>query len=342
MKTHAFPMLRLIALAAGIALGAALPAQAQPAAAATTVTIQPRPVALTYPAEAVVEAVRQATVAAQVSGRVIDVRVDAGQAVRQGELLMRIDSREAAEGAAGAQAQLIQAKASYERTKNLVAQKFMSAAALDQAEAAYKSAQAAAGASGATLSHAAVTAPISGIVAQRLTELGEMATPGKPLATVFDPKGMRVIASIPQFQLAAVRKGAKAKVEFPETGQWIDALRVEVLPAADPRSHTVTARLYLPDNLPGVIPGMAARAHFVTGEGAKLAVPPTAVLRRGEITAVYVLDEKGTPRLRQVRLGEAVAGGDLEVLAGLKPGDTVSLDPVKSGIALKQQAPAKP
>jgi RND family efflux transporter MFP subunit len=187
-----------------------------------------------------------------------------------------------------------------------------------------------------------VTSPLAGIVSQRHTELGELAAPGKQLVTVFDPKGMRVIASVPQFKLADVKKVARAKVEFPETGRWVDATRVEILPAADPRSHTVTARLYLPDNLEGVIPGMAARAHFVTGQGTKLTVPATAILRRGEVTAVYVLDDKGMPRMRQVRLGEAVGDGRVEVLSGIKPGDKLALDPVKAGIGLKQQAPAKP
>jgi RND family efflux transporter MFP subunit len=323
---------------------AAAPAAAAPASggALEVEVARPGEVDLSHPAEAVVEAVRQATVAAQVQGRVVEVRVDAGALVKQGQPVMRIDAREASENAAAAQAQLVQAKANYERTKNLVAQKFMSHAALDQAEANYKAALAAAGASGATLSHANVTAPITGIVAARHTELGEMAAPGKPLITVFDPKGMRVIASVPQFKLAEIRKAAKAKVEFPESGRWVDATRVEILPAADPRSHTVTARLYLPDNLEGVIPGMAARAHFIAGQGAKLTVPPGAVLRRGEVTAVYVLDDKGTPRLRQVRLGEAVAGGRIEVLAGVQPGDKIALDPVKAGIVLKQSAPAKP
>jgi hypothetical protein len=153
---------------------------------------------------------------------------------------------------------------------------------------------------------------------------------------------MRVMASVPQFKLAEIRKAGKARVEFPESGQWIDATRVEILPSADPRSHTVTARLYLPDNLEGVIPGMAARAHFVAGQGTKLTVPQGAILRRGEVTAVYVVDDRNSPRLRQVRLGEAVAGGRIEVLAGIKPGDRVALDPVKAGIALKQSAPAKP
>ena len=301
-----------------------------------SVTLALREVALTYPAEAVVEAVRQATVAAQVQGRVIDVRADAGQRVQKGQLLMRIDAREAAAGAAGAQAQLVEAEANYERTRNLHARKFVSAAALDKAEAELKAARAVAGASGAAVSHATVMAPIAGIVAQRHTELGEMASPGKPLITIYDPKGMRVIASIPQYKLAEVRRGGTARLEFPEAGLWVDATRVEVLPTADARSHTVTARLYLPDDVPGVIPGMAARAHFVIGGGKKLTVPPKAVLRRGEVTGVYVLDAQDVPRLRQVRLGEMLGNGELEVLAGLAAGDRVSLAPIQAGIQIKQ------
>ena len=304
----------------------------------TSVVVQLREVDLGFPVEASVEAVNQATVAAQIAGRVIEVRVDAGQRVKQGELLMRIDAREAAGSDASARASLELARAAYERTQNLHAQKFVSQAALDQAAAAWKAAQGAAASSGAGLSHATVTAPIAGVVAQRHVEAGEMAVPGKPLVTIFDPKGMRVIASLPQYKLAELRKAGRARVEFPETGKWVDALRVEVLPTVDARSHTATARLYLPENIDGVVPGAYARAHFTIGQALKLTVPPAAVLRRGELTAVYVLDDKGSARLRQVRLGEAVPGGELEVLAGISPGERVSLTPVKTGIELKAAA----
>jgi hypothetical protein len=80
---------------------------------------------------------------------------------------------------------------------------------------------------------------------------------------------------------------------------------------------------------------MFARVHFITGVAKKLTVPASAVVRRGEVSALYVLGEGG-PRLRQVRLGEAVAGGDLEVLAGLSAGEKISTDPVKTGIELRQ------
>jgi RND family efflux transporter MFP subunit len=284
--------------------------------------------------------VRQATVAAQIAGRVLEVRVDAGQRVKQGELLMRIDAREAAGSDASARATLAQAAAAYERAKNLHAQKFISQAALDQAAAVYEAARGAAASSGAGASHGTVTAPISGLVAERHVEAGEMATPGKPLITIFDPRGMRVIASLPQYRLAELKKSPRARIEFPETGRWIEVQRIEILPTVDARSHTAIARLYLAENVEGVVPGTYARAHFTVGQAKKLTVPPAVVLRRGEVTAVYVLDDKGAAKLRQVRLGEAVAGGELEVLAGINSGERVSLTPQKTGIEAKAAVPA--
>ncbi|CAG0940172.1 Multidrug resistance protein MdtE [Gammaproteobacteria bacterium] len=310
-------------------------AQGAPASGFATATVELREIELTHPAEGVVEAVKQATLAAQVPGRVVEVRADAGDAVKQGQLLMRIDAREATQAHAASQATLANAKAHYERTKNLHEQKFIARAALDKAEAEYKAAQAGSGAAGAAASHASIVSPLTGFVAQRHTEAGEMAVPGKPLVTVYDPKGLRVSASIPQYKLAEVRANLRAKIEFPESGKWVDATKVEVFPAADPRTHTVTARVYLPDNQPGLIPGIFARAHFVVGRAKKLLVPAAAVLRRGEVTAVYVIDEKNAARLRQVRLSEPLAGGFHEVLAGLSAGEKVALDPVKAGIVAR-------
>ncbi|MEW6293807.1 MAG: efflux RND transporter periplasmic adaptor subunit [Pseudomonadota bacterium] len=302
---------------------------------AQTRTLELREVATTLPAEAVIEATKQATVATQVSGRIVAVNAEPGQRVQAGQVLMRIDAREAAENVAAARAQLAQAEANFTRTQNLFKQKFVSQAALDAAEATLKSARAQAAAAGAGASHATVTAPIGGIVAQRHAELGDLATPGKPLVTIFAPGGLRAIASIPQFKLKDAQKATAARVEFTESRRWLDGTRFEVLPTIDAQSHTATARIYLPD-AEGLVPGMAARVHFVTGRAQKLTLPPQAVLRRGEISAVYVLKD-GKPALRQVRLGEPVADGELEVLSGIAAGETVSLDPVKTGIEMKQQ-----
>lgn len=310
--------------------------QAQPAPALTTATVELREVDLTYPAEAVVEAVKQATLAAQVSGRVVEARFDAGARFKAGEVLMRLDAREAQQGVAGAQAQLAQAQAQLERTRSLFAQKFMSQAALDRAEADYKTAAAGAGQTAVASSHANIIAPFAGIVAQRHVEPGEMATPGKTLLTVFDPQGLRVVANIPQARQGEVRQALRARIEFPETGQWLDAARVEMLPTADGTTHGVRARAYLPADTGGALPGMFVRAHFVIGKTKKLLVPASAILRRGELTGAYVIDDKGQPHLRQVRIGEAVGDGAIEVLAGLAAGEKVALEPVKAGFAAQR------
>ncbi len=299
-----------------------------------SVVVKPHLVDVSFPAEALVEAVQQTTVGAQIAGRVIEVRADAGQRVAKGEVLMRIDAREAEEAARAANAQYANARLNYERTRNLVAQKFMSAAALDKAKADYDAATASRAAAGASESHATIVAPLAGVVARRHAELGDMATPGKPLFTIYEPGGLRVTASIPQYRLNDMRKVTTARVEFPELGKWVDATSVKLLPTADAATHVSQVRVSLPA-LPEATPGMFARVHFVLGQAEKLTVPAAAVVRRGEVAAVYVLTAENRPGLRQLRLGDRVGAGEIEVLAGLAAGDKVVTDPVKAAIRLK-------
>lgn len=335
MKTNFLrPSFPVLALLMALAMPACVWAQALP-----SVVVQPHPVELTLPVEANVEALVQTTLTSQVSGRVTEMRVDAGQTVRKGELLLRIDAREASEVAAGASAQFINAKANYERLKNLRQQNFISAAALDKARADFEAAQAAHGQASVSLGHASVSAPIAGIVAQRLIEQGETAAPGRALLTIYDPVGLRVTASIPQYQLPQMRAVKQARVEFPELNRWVDAKEVTLLPTADVATHVSQVRVGLPADLKGVIPGMFARVHFVVGRAQRMTVPATALVRRGEVAAVYVQSEQGRLSLRQLRLGEMSAGGEIEVLAGLTAGERVVLDPVKAAIALKSANP---
>ncbi|MBK7354588.1 efflux RND transporter periplasmic adaptor subunit [Propionivibrio sp.] len=314
----------------------ALPVRAQ---TLPTIVVQPHAVDLTLPVAATVEALAQTTLTSQVSGRVVEMRVDVGQAVQKGELLLRIDAREASEAVAGARAQFVNAKANYERLKNLRQQNFISAAALDKAKADFEAAQAAQGQAGVSLGHASVTAPISGVVAQRLIEQGETAAPGRPLLTIYGPEGLRVTASIPQYQLPQMRDVKQARVEFPELGLWVDAKSVTLLPTADVATHVSQVRVGLPVGLKAVIPGMFARVHFVLGQVQRMTVPAAAVVRRGEVAAVYVQNAQGALSLRQLRLGETSAGGEIEVLAGLSSGERVVLDPLNAAISLKS-APA--
>ncbi len=298
------------------------------------VVVKPHAVDLTFPAEALVEAVQQATVGAQVAGRVLEARVDAGQSVKKGEVLMRIDAREAEEAARAADAVYSNAKLNYERNKSLKEQKFVSQAAVDKAKADFDAAAANRAAAGASQSHATIVAPIDGIVARRLAEVGDMATPGKPLFTIYQPGGLRVTASVPQYRLPQMRGVKAASVEFPELRKWVKATSVNLLPTADVSTHVSQVRVGLPD-LPEATPGMYARVHFVVGQAEKLTVPTAAVLRRGEVASVYVQTVDSRLSLRQLRLGDEVGEGEIEVLAGLASGDKVVTDPVKAGIQLK-------
>ena len=314
-----------------------------------------REVAQTYSADGLVEASRQSTVSAQIGGRVMEIHFDAGDRVEKGQVILRIDQREAEQALAGSQAQVLQAeanlqnaRAAFERAKQLLAQKFISQAALDKAEADYRVAQAQAaasraGAGQASLAHGytAVLAPYGGIVAARLVELGEMVLPGKPLMTGFDPASMRVVVSVPQQRLADIGKQPEAMVELPSLKRWIKPASIALQPVADARTHSTQLRLYLQKNETGLYPGMFVRAHFVTGRASKLAISQSAVLRRSEVVAVYVVDDRNTVKLRQVRLGAATPDGAIEVLAGLTPGEKIALDPIIAGMGQKAEAPSQ-
>jgi RND family efflux transporter MFP subunit len=316
------------------------------AEALKTAAVELRDIELTTSAEAVMEAVRQSTVSAQIAGRIVELRFDIGDYVKKGDVIVRIDERSAARALEASEAQVLEAqaalanaRANYERSRQLLAQKFISQAALDQAEAAYKSAQArvsalvaGAGAAATERSFATVVAPYSGVVSARHVELGEMATPGRPLMTGFDPSTLRVVATVPQAQVAAIQAGGKARIEIPSLARWVDVKTMTIVPQADPRTHTSRIRLELPAEVRGVVPGVYARAHFVVGKAPRLLVPRAAVLRRSAVTAVYVVDGGNRVHLRQVRLGAAGDEASVEVLAGLKPGERVALEPVKAGI----------
>lgn len=318
-----------------------------------TLRVDAQSMAVVHTAEATLEAINQVTVSAQMPGRILELRVDAGDRVERGDLLLRIDSAEtdqalASADAAVAQAQAVRAnaKTDYDRAQSLVQRNFISQSAVDQAKATFEATDAALRAARAVrsqtavvLGYADVASPITGIVAERHVESGEMAQPGMPLVTVFDPLAMRAVVDVPQGRLADFGADALgaigASVELPESGRRVQAVGVTVMPAADVRTHTLRVRVELPANLEGVSPGMFARVHFITGQSQRIAVPATAILRRSEVTAVYVVDARRAFSMRQIRLGKALQDGTIEVLAGLSGGEEIALDPVQAGIVAR-------
>ena len=312
-----------------------------------TAPVELREVDIALSAEALVEAVHQSTVAAQVSGRIVDLPFDVGDRVQKGQVIARIDERAASQALAASEAQVrsadaafTNARANYERSRQLFAQKFISQAALDKAEADYRGAEsqlkamlAGAGQAATEKSFTTIVAPYGGVVAARHVQLGEMAVPGKPIMTGFDPGTLRVVATVASTQAPAIQASRKARVEVPAANRWFEARSVVVVPAADPRTHSTQVRIELPPDVAGVYPGVFARAHFIVAREPRLMLPRAALVRRSELTAAYVIGPDGPPQLRQVRLGTAADENGIEVLAGVRAGERVALEPVKAGMA---------
>lgn len=293
---------------------------------------------------------QQSTVAAQVGGNVLQLAVKAGDRVKAGQLLARIDARELQAGLAGGDAALAQAAAALaqarldaERTSELQRQGFLSAAALDAtrtrlqaAEAAHR--QAAAGRSQAALarSFAVVNAPFDAVVLATHAEAGDLATPGRPLVTVYAPGRLRVVLQLPLSRSATARAAQRLEIVLPD-GQRVTPVQRTELPVADAVAQTVEWRLDLPPAVTaGLQPGQPVQVQFadaaLPGPGAgAITVPATAVLQRGELSAVYAA-HGGRFVLKAVRLG-ARQGTQVQVLAGLKAGERIALDPVRAGLA---------
>lgn len=333
-----------------------------PAVVVPVLTLQAGSAVQGFTLEGRVTPQRQATVAAQVPGTVARLAVAAGDSVRAGQVLAQIDARETEAGVQRAAAALAQAQAEAgqvrlqtQRTAELRTQGFVSAAALDAARAQLQGAEAAVRQSEAARAQAAlargfatVTAPFDGLVLATHLDAGDLAAPGRAVLTLYAPGAMRVDVALPASRAAAARAAQQVWVQLPD-GREVVPLRRTLLAAADPVSQTLEWRLELPaeavtalapgqalrvrvESAPDAVRAAAGAAGAVGASGAApLSLPLAAVLRRGELEAVYVAREGGFS-LRAVRLG-AVQGGRVEVLAGLRSGEQVAADALRAGLA---------
>lgn len=327
-----------------------------------------RPVGEGMTLEGTLQAVTQSTLSAQASGRILSVQVKAGDRIRAGQVLAVVDDRltqagvtqaragvaQADASIAQAESELLDAQAHLQRTRDLKAQNFVAQAALDMAEARVRTAEArvAQARAGATQARAGesqsalaqgftrLTAPYDGFVLSTHAEAGDLAAPGVPILTVYAPQPLRAVTHVPASRAGLARRAQRIEIEL--TGaqgtQWVRPVSQTRLPSADPVSQTVEWRLDLSvEHGEQAMPGQQARVRFIAGDAQRLVVPAAAVLRRGELTAVYVVSPSGFS-LRAVRLGASHGDAGMEVLSGVKAGDRVALDPVRAGLAGAQPA----
>ncbi len=193
------------------------------------------------------------------------------------------------------------------------ARRQMIEARIDQAKADVAGAQVYAG-------YARITSPVDGVVTIKQVDIGALAAPGAPLLTVEGGGTFRLEAAVEESRIGKIAFGATAQVKVDAVGGAVLPGRVvEIVPTADPGSRTFTVRIDLPVNA-ALRSGQYGKAVFASGEREALLVSGAAIVRRGQLTGVYVVDEKGIVHLRLVTLGRE-SGARVEVLSGLKDGE---------------------
>ncbi len=281
-----------------------------------------------------VEAEQIASVTSRVVAEVTDLRVAAGQRVATGTTLAVLDDRDlqrrveqAQDGVRSAEATLAQARADYARDKPLFEQKVITPydfehtkTALDIADANLHRLQQAAREAEVSLSYATIRSPFAGTVVDKLTNVGDLAAPGKPLLTMYEQGRLWFAANVPEDLLGRIHVGDTLTFQIDALGGDRQGRVVEIVPSADPASRAVVVRLRMTDTT-DVLPGMFGRMRVPLDAEQVLALPASAVVRAGQLTMVDVVRGTRLER-RTVQLGRA-AGDGFEVLSGLAAGETV-------------------
>ena len=286
--------------------------------------------------DGLIEAVHQATISAQTSGRITKIHFDVDDFVSRGDVLLEFSGKGQRAAFNAAKANLKQAEAEHSRTRDIYAQKLVAKAVLDKAEAAFKSARARYEQAQEALEYTQVRAPYSGIVVKRFVEVGENARVGQRLMSGLSLESLRAKVQIPQDMIHAVRQYKQAYL-LTKNGQRVPSSSLRISPYADPESHSFAVQVNLPKGEYGIYPGMYAKIVFMMGEEQTLSIPASSVVKRSEVTAVYVVDDRQRISFRQVRVGKPVGENEVAVLAGLNAGELVARDPIYAAILLKKQ-----
>lgn len=253
----------------------------------------------------------------------------------------------AVQAKARAEAVLVQARKGYERVKSLADARAATPEQLEQAEAAWLQAQAGVAEADAViavgaarvqqaeealsgteiaLGHATIAAPLTGVVAMKDVEPGDLALPGKTLLEVLDPQKLRLVAQVREGLVGQIDRGDELQVLLPalDLPRKVMGRVAEVCPTADPVTRTFRVRIDL-DPLPGLRPGMFGRLRIPMGERRVVQIPRLAVTRTGQLATVRVKTGDRWER-RMVTLGVPLADGNVEVLSGLVAGESVGYE----------------
>ncbi|MGD2079516.1 MAG: efflux RND transporter periplasmic adaptor subunit [Nitrospirota bacterium] len=304
-----------------------------------------------YEASGTVRASSSSSVSSRVMGTVTSGEVREGDRVSRGQLLLTIDDRdlrqkvraaeeahtEAIKALESARSRKELADKTYERFKRLheeralTGQEFdevetrrkVAAREVERMEAVTERARAALEEARVFLGFTKVVSPTDGVVAEKMIDEGSMASPGKPLMIVEDTSSYTIDVALDERFINDISRGMKAEVRIPSLDGEIEGTVAEAVPSVNPASRTFRVKVSITHPL--LRNGMYGKVRFAVGAEEALLISKEAVVRKGQLTGVYTVDEEGNVTYRLVRTGKSYPEG-IEILSGIDPGERIILE----------------
>ena len=281
-----------------------------------------RAIAASYSGTASLEAPQEAQVVAKTSGVLLQLFAQEGDTVKAGQVLARIDSEKTRLEVQRQQATVNKLSNNYRRSQELLAQKLVSTEASDQLRYDLQSAQAGLELAKLELSYTNITAPISGVVAQRMIKVGNLVAQNSPVFRVVNASHLEGVLNVPERETGQLKAGLPVRMAVDAmNGRFFEGRVDRISPVVDAGSGTFRVVCAF-DNAPELRPGMFGRIEIVYDQRADvLTLPRTALLEDEGESAVYVVRNKKAVRV-PVQLGY-LDGEWAEIRSGLRQGEPV-------------------
>lgn len=286
--------------------------------AVETVLRKSRP--MTEEVVATVRAKLHATLEAKLNGRIEAMPVALGDKIRKGDLIARLDAAEIVARLQQAEAALDQAQHDWKRISRLFEQQGVTQSEYDAAKARFNVAEGTVAEAKAMAGYIEIVAPFDAVVATKWADVGDLATPGKPLVEIEDPSTLQLEADVPEAIAGRIQRGAHLEIHVDAATNGLMGVVSEIAPSADPVSRTVRVKLDL-QQMDGIKSGQFARLVVPIGESNSLRVPNSAVVQRGQLEIVFVAQNQRA-QMHLVKTGKHI-DNEVEILSGLDAGDSV-------------------